>query len=373
MVHERDEKYEGQEDGEYHFSDDQANYEMEPDDAAHHSTEEKVAAAPKSAQGGGIEQYKRPLIGVAFFVILIFVVYKITAPTSTAAPGDFTQNSSAAAPAAVQKPAVPAKVPDAITTTQSAFRPLARPVGMSGASSSGVVAPQAVVAPPQPTAPAEPVTQPFVTQAAPLDQPISVVVQQPVPAPPVIVQQSSMYNPAHPSADSNGNAMVAEPAEIAILNQKIATLTQQSARIQVDYSQKIADYEAQNTALQGKLQDLNMRLASLETTLAHLGRAIQQDTRAPGLNPNRPATASVPGVPAQAMMQSSEPKAAYTVSAIIPGRAWLKSEGGETVTVAEGDTLKGYGRIMKIDPYDGVVELDVGGRIVALSYGATSE
>jgi hypothetical protein len=364
MVHERDEKYEGQEDGEYHFSDDQANYEMEPDDAVH-STGEKVAAAPKAAQGGGgIEQYKRPLIGVTVFVVLIFLVYKITAPATTAAPGDFTQNSSAAAPAAVQKPAAPAKVADA---QNSAFQPLSRPLGMSGSSSSGV---QQVVVAAHPAAPLEPVAQPFVTPAAP-EQSMPVVVPQTTP--PVIVQQPPVYNPSHPSADSNGNSLVAEPAEVALLNQKIAVLTQQSTRMQVDYSQKIADYEAQNTALQGKLQDLSMRLASLETTLAHLGRAIQQDTRPGGLIPNRPGAANAPGMPAQAMMQSSEPKSAYTVSAIIPGRAWLKSEGGETVTVAEGDTLKGYGRIMKIDPYDGVVELDVGGKIVALSYGATGE
>jgi hypothetical protein len=359
MVHERDEKYEGQEDGEYHFSDDQANYEMEPDDAAH-STEQKAVAAPKTAQGG-IEQYKRPLIGVTVFVVLIFLVYKITSPASTAAPSDFAQNTSAAASATAQKPAAPAKIADA---QNRAFQPLSRPLGMSGASSSGIQ--QVVVAPP--SAPVEPATQPFVAPAAP-EQAMPVVVQS-AATQPVIVQQSPVYNPAHPAADSNGNSLVAEPAEVAILNQKIAALTQQSTKMQLDYSQKIADYEAQNTALQGKVQDLNIRLASLETTLAHLGRSVQQDTRPGGLNPNRPGAA---GMPAQAMMQSSEPKAAYTVSAIIPGRAWLKSEGGETVTVAEGDTLKGYGRIMKIDPYDGVVELDVGGKVVALSYGATGE
>jgi hypothetical protein len=362
MVHERDEKYEGQEDGEYHFSDDQANYEMEPDEAAH-STETKVAAAPKSAASGGIEQYKRPLIGVTVFVVLIFLVYKITAPSGTAVPGDITQGSSVAAPAAtVQKPVAPAN-----TAAQSAFQPLSRPLGMSASSTSGAAQPAAQA----PAAPVEPVILTDTTQTA--DQLVMpAAAQQPAPA--INVQQSSVYNPAHPSADINGNSMVAEPAEVALLNQKITALTQQNAKMQMDYSQKIADYESQNTVLQAKVQDLSARLANMETTLAHLGRAVQQDAQSGGMNPNRPrAMAASGGMSAQGMMQSSEPKAAYTVSAIIPGRAWLKSEGGETVTVAEGDTLKGYGRIMKIDPYDGVVELDVGGKIVALSYGATGE
>ena len=47
----------------------------------------------------------------------------------------------------------------------------------------------------------------------------------------------------------------------------------------------------------------------------------------------------------------------------------VESESGETVTVAEGDALKGYGRIAKIDPYDGVVMIDTGTRTISLSYG----
>ncbi len=68
-----------------------------------------------------------------------------------------------------------------------------------------------------------------------------------------------------------------------------------------------------------------------------------------------------------------EPKIAFTVQAIIPGRAWLKSDSGDTVTVAEGDALKGIGRITKIDPYDGIVQIDTGRKVVTLSYGVSTE
>ena len=337
MVHERDEKYEGQEDGEYHFSDDQANYEMETDEVAH-TVAEKPAAIVATTTKGGI---------------------------------DFSQSSGAiATPAqkiASTKPALAQIEP---AKQNSAFQPLAQPLGMSGATPAGVAAPRPIVSAPPASvpisAPVEPVVVPPQQEAAPVAQP-----EQPAPA--VIVQQTAMYNPAHPSADTGNNSMVAEPAEIAVLNQKIATLVQQNVKMQADYSQKISDYEGQNTALQGKLQDLNMRLASLETTIAHLGRSIQQETRPTTMGGASYRPAGSAASPAQAMMQSTEPKAAYTVQAIIPGRAWLKSEGGDTVTVAEGDTLKGYGRIVKIDPYDGLVELDIGGKIVALSYGATGE
>lgn len=74
-----------------------------------------------------------------------------------------------------------------------------------------------------------------------------------------------------------------------------------------------------------------------------------------------------------APMKVMEPKVIYTVQAIIPGRAWLKSETGETVTVAEGDVLKNYGRVTKIDPYDGVVDIDTGNKMITLSYGTNLE
>jgi intracellular multiplication protein IcmG len=67
------------------------------------------------------------------------------------------------------------------------------------------------------------------------------------------------------------------------------------------------------------------------------------------------------------------PKIAFSVQAIIPGRAWLKSDSGDTVTVAEGDMLKSYGRVTKIDPYDGIVDIDTGTKIVSLSYGLNGE
>ena len=68
-----------------------------------------------------------------------------------------------------------------------------------------------------------------------------------------------------------------------------------------------------------------------------------------------------------------EIKVAFSVQAIIPGRAWLRSDNGEALTVAEGDTIKGFGRVTKIDPYDGIVEVNTGNKVVSLSYGNGAE
>jgi uncharacterized coiled-coil protein SlyX len=44
-----------------------------------------------------------------------------------------------------------------------------------------------------------------------------------------------------------------------------------------------------------------------------------------------------------------------SVHAIIPGRAWLKSKDGSTITVTEGDSLDRYGKVLVIDASNGVV------------------
>lgn len=44
-----------------------------------------------------------------------------------------------------------------------------------------------------------------------------------------------------------------------------------------------------------------------------------------------------------------------TIYAIIPGRAWLRTANGKTISVAEGDPIEEYGRVLKIDASSGVV------------------
>ena len=43
------------------------------------------------------------------------------------------------------------------------------------------------------------------------------------------------------------------------------------------------------------------------------------------------------------------------VQAAIPGRAWLRSERGELLTVIPGDEVPGYGRVVSIDAASGTV------------------
>lgn len=50
----------------------------------------------------------------------------------------------------------------------------------------------------------------------------------------------------------------------------------------------------------------------------------------------------------------------YTVHAIIPGRAWLRSDSGQIITVTEGDKVGDYGSVAVIDANNGLVRTSSG-------------
>ncbi len=119
--------------------------------------------------------------------------------------------------------------------------------------------------------------------------------------------------------------------------------------------------------MRNQIQELNTRIAGMEVAFHQLTKILR------GMN--RPAAQSNNGMSADTMRvsSSSSSRMMYTVQAIIPGRAWLKSDSGDTVTVAEGDVLRDLGKITKIDPYDGIVNIDTGKKIITLTYGASGD
>ncbi|OAI48679.1 hypothetical protein AYO45_04545 [Gammaproteobacteria bacterium SCGC AG-212-F23] len=294
---EHDENYEGHEEheeGEYHFSDDQVSYEME--------TEAPKTVAPtqdvKSNIVAKIKQYRRLLIGLSVFFILVFVVYKMMPNAATPPAAEFSQNQAPATQATPKSPAVVAQQqpPSAPQTTQAPVQPPAAQ------------------------------TQPAATE---------------------------------------GGAEVSD---------RLGSLEQQNSKMmnmmESEYAQRMAAYEAQTKDMQGKLDTLTTRIASLETSLNQVTQLLQGVAAKTTTSSVSSVTLRQPeGYPPVTPRAATGPKIAYTVQAIIPGRAWLRSDNGDTITVAEGDMLKSYGKITKIDPYDGTVEVDTGTRLVSLSYG----
>lgn len=348
MVDEQyDDKYDTHEESEYHFSDDQANYEMELDGVSAKNGSVTLTQQSTSNIADKLKQHRRVVVGLLVFIILLGIVYKLISPSSTAPTTDFAAataptvgHSAALSPA--PKPVVKAAptVPPPATVQPAAAAPAVTTVA------------QAV----QPTAP---LVQP---SAPPIAAP-QPVVQAPLPTP-IITQ------PANETANNH-------------LQDRVITVEQQNAAmmnmLQTQYAQKIADIEAQNTQLRADAQELKARISSMEVAFRQLTKMLRDTRSAPApqrMEPNpmsssNDSNAMYDNPPPARIAQA--PKTGYTVQAIIPGRAWLKSEAGETVTVAEGDVLKDFGRVTKIDPYDGLVNIDTGHKMITLSYGVNGD
>src|SRR3990167_2525648 len=105
MVNERyDDKFEGQEEGEYHFSDEQSNYEMEVDATVKDTTATVVAVSPKESLADKLKQHRRIIIGIVVFIVLLGIVYRLIVPSSAPPTTDFAPQSTPAKQVATTQP-----------------------------------------------------------------------------------------------------------------------------------------------------------------------------------------------------------------------------------------------------------------------------
>lgn len=373
MQNDHDDKYEPHEESEYHFSDEEVTYEAEPQAA------KPAAGATKESVLKQFTQ-RRLIISGIVFLVLVFAVYKMIAPSSTTPNTDI-----------ITAPTIPVV---AQNTTPVVTQPAATPAMPANAISQAT----------QPAAVQQPVMQQQPAVAPVMQQPTQTVVQttttqQPQP----VMQQPAMQQPAAGPATvtttyTQGPAVATMPGVIpvettittpgtsglpAANDQHLAAQANQlSAQVQNNFEQKFNEFNSLTQALQGQVTQLNARVGNMETQLNQIVQVLTQqhangatssttNFNAP-LSPNVEEQTTTTVVQQQSAPVMEPVRIAYNVQAIIPGRAWLKSENGETLTVAEGDLLKNVGRVVKIDPYDGVVEINTGNRIVSLSYGNAS-
>jgi len=370
----RDEQHYEHEESEYHFSDDDVSYEVETD-ASKPAAPEPVAKRNPLA---GLTQSRRMLISLGVFLGLVFVVYKMVSPGSSVPQTDITP-VVANAPA-VEPPAIPHTTPPVVAATPAHAEPKAAPtpapVSQPTVANASPAAPvtttttvtqqpiqQAQAVPPTPASVA---AAPAPASVAPAPMPTAVPTPvasavPPVPATsaapaPIAAAPVQQALPVATTVTTTATAPTNTDAAIATM---VATNEKLMNQLQAEYSQKVSDMSSQSRVMQDQMQTLSSRVAGLESQLSQLVQTL-----------TRQQNSSLNVVPAQQTAPIVETKSNYNVQAIIPGRAWLKSDNGETLTVAEGDSIKELGRVTKIDPYDGVVEVNTGNKTVSISYGS---
>src|SRR3990167_7087199 len=273
MLNDRDDKHEGSDDSEYHFSDDDVDYEAEPDSSKPASVTEAHADSARSTGGS-----KRLLIGLAVFFGLVFIAYKMVAPSSSVPATDIApQTSALVAASPVQQQATPQQVAHDMSATQTvAGQPAAIP------------------------------------QSAPVHH----AMPQMIPVQTSVTTPTVMASTMPPQVGQTAN--VAEKS-LAMENAKL------TSQLQAEYAQRINDYQSQNRNLQDQVQTLNTRVANMESEMNQLIQTLTQQFQG-----GASASAAIQP-PASVDQAGPPPRIPYTVQAIIPGRAWLRAKNAHTV------------------------------------------
>jgi len=107
--------------------------------------------------------------------------------------------------------------------------------------------------------------------------------------------------------------------------------------------------------LKNRLTGLTNTIEQLNKSIAMLTREVrQQQDQIAEIKHKRKAK------PRRVARKSRAKKTAYYIQAIIPGRAWLKTSKGSTITVSEGTAVSGHGRVKIIDPHQQEVVMSSG-------------
>lgn len=153
-----------------------------------------------------------------------------------------------------------------------------------------------------------------------------------------------------PEQKSGDNAEIQQA--LADLNQEINNNFDQIKKI-----------ESALTNISDTLGQLNQRVVNMDNSFVTLNDSI--DVLAKDLNNVKKVIADedldlAANKPANKKPTLTYQNPEYSVHAIIPGRAWLKSTSGNIITVAEGDSVGDYGTVAVIDAANNIVRTSSG-------------
>ncbi len=110
--------------------------------------------------------------------------------------------------------------------------------------------------------------------------------------------------------------------------------------------QSMSQMQASINALQESVGALNGSLTDLSSQMTDVL--------------NKIPVKAVPRPKAAVITPVAPPRPVFSIRALVPGRAWLQSNDGQSITVIDGDQVPGYGSVQDIDLNAGQVVLSDG-------------
>lgn len=170
------------------------------------------------------------------------------------------------------------------------------------------------------------------------------------------------------SPGQSTSTVIAKPGQLEVLEENFKNSQERMGKLDSKFSelmdamgslnQGMSQVTRELSTINDSVQKLNKDVKTLKSQVQTpqqssapqaLQRPLSEGDMQPIYSVNKYETK--PAAPSQTM--SGTPT--MSVHAIIPGRAWLKSKDGSTITVTEGDTLDRYGKVLVIDASNGVV------------------
>lgn len=183
---------------------------------------------------------------------------------------------------------------------------------------------------------------------------------------PLAVKTTEKISPI-PAARPKVTQMVAPVVQPKVQTvTKVEDSTKTAALNQTVVQEKLNDLEKNQASLQTQVSDLSSQLASMNSSvttmmsnfkmlndqLAQLAVTLQNQAKAaPVVTPRK----THPQARWDGHAAASQRAVQYRLQAVIPGRAWLISSAGDTLTVREGTRIARYGVVRYIDAKRGRV------------------
>ncbi|MBS0289054.1 MAG: hypothetical protein JSS07_03320 [Proteobacteria bacterium] len=137
------------------------------------------------------------------------------------------------------------------------------------------------------------------------------------------------------------------------IDQQLLAQKQQFEAMQKELVNSTQNLGATNKIISNMQNELSTLSASVQELSAQVSAVRQEQINAQAKEAQRVKKAAKPKKISPKSEAYSSPT--YSIHAIIPGRAWLRTREGKTITITEGDSVGEYGKVLKIDAPNGIV------------------
>jgi len=176
---------------------------------------------------------------------------------------------------------------------------------------------------------------------------------------PVSVNNKQL-NTAPVMIDSTVKSFSEEHADPTEVNKKLASLAQE----QNTMSSNILTINNQITTVTSSMSDVATKVDELSRMISLMNDKIEAESREIQRLVMKKAEKHPVGT--RHFSNVNNQAVVYSLQAVIPGRAWLITNNGATLTVREGTSIAGYGTVKLIDPQQGRV-ITSSGKIIRFS------